>query len=255
MASDIDGRMPATSSPFLLQTTLADFLEILFLKSVCENTFIASPSGIVQKFFLKKFFDVHAYAGFWMENIEGLDAELPPHFVEAYELKSKRIDEATAKYRPELRVFETEFGLLNYYRRLPLFHERMAFTVSLEVFDWVSQNSPLLAGSLIHAARIFRPFEGWAMCVSEEYAQTEWKNFMQADRMGLVISTVLQDNDRNGGRGRPPTAKISALSAYRELYPGGHANLTWKDVLRAIQTKTGITVSRDTLKRALASDA
>ncbi len=253
MSNDIDKRAPRLA-PFLQNTTLADFLEILLLRSVCEHTFVASPSGVLQKLYLKPFFDAHSYAGFQVGTDEGLDIEkLPRNFIDAYQLKSLPTDVIASKYnsvRPDLKKFVTSHGLLNYHRRIPIFYERMAFSISMQAYDWVNQNNSQQAKFYAHAAQLFRPFEGWAICVTEDYARSGWLEYMQTERMGIISPILFQDNNRNYG-GRPATAREAAATAYRELFPEGHGTVAWKEVLRKVIAKTGVELSRDTLKRAI----
>ena len=67
-------------------------------------------------------------------------------------------------------------------------------------------------------------------------------------------STLATATPSKRRRGRPDK-QAQAASAYHELFPNGHGQLSWKEVVRVIGREKGTHVSVDTLQRGLKGTA
>jgi hypothetical protein len=87
-----------------------------------------------------------------------------------------------------------------------------------------------------------RPFKGWAMCFRASEVD-----------VGLPAMIELWERPRDAEsveRGRPRIQE-KVLSAYNSVFPDGHHDLGWKEVLLELEKKRGVSARLDTLKRAL----
>lgn len=123
-------------------------------------------------------------------------------------------------------------------------------TISEDDFAQLS----LLVGAKVHLP-IFKKFDGWAVCCREEHhpdyflagfeedwAERKW-NFKR-EYETIDVSEYL-----TGTVGRPRTQEVVA-KAYKKLFPNGHGNKSWKQVLSALE-QDGTFTSEPTLRRAL----
>ena len=97
--------------------------------------------------------------------------------------------------------------------------------------DWWNEISDLL-----------NPLIGWAVC----FKRSEVKHSVAEIRSAWEIRT----KETKDQKGRPRIQERVSL-AYREKFPHGHAGETWKHVQIVVSTVVGVSVSLDTLKRAL----
>lgn len=97
--------------------------------------------------------------------------------------------------------------------------------------DWWNEISDLL-----------KPLVGWAVC----FKRGEVKYSVAEIRSAWELRT----KETKDQKGRPRIQERVSL-AYREKFPHGHAGETWKHVQNVVSTVVGVSVSLDTLKRAL----
>lgn len=127
------------------------------------------------------------------------------------------------------------------YHTLPMFLERHRFVVPQTQPPWCSDPKDEAF------ARFMVPhFAGWAMSIRDEDAAS-WMNRLQ--KIKFDLSTFQSWSQQEQKRGRPRKAE-DAVACFDQLYPDGVRG-TWKQVVKDIEIKFGLTVSDKTLRRAL----
>lgn len=248
--------------------TLADFLEWYLLETVCENTYASSPSGTVIRIHLRSILEEYKEYRLFGFNFVRLMVreEIPDDFYRAYRLMFAMSDEGILELARTLEEPpQIAWPVEKTYRSLPLFYERIGYTVSLAAYEWAS-NAKILnhdddpeltryfpARDFAHAANLLRPFEGWALCVDDDFANQGWPEALKREQSGFLRDPQFFDSAGNVGKngGRPASIRNAAAIAYARAYPRGHGQIPWKVVLQNVEYAVGAKLSLDTLKRAI----
>jgi len=148
--------------------------------------------------------------------------------------------------------------------RPPLFINQINFSIDLSLFDFWHENendtenyynldTKLKAESL-------RQFQGAFLSIPKSLYDEKWTS-----HWSNILERKLEDNSKleyeiqngpnalyeNDGRHGRPRKQEKALLAYRSQFPSGHGQTPWKEVIREIENKAGLSVSVDTLRRAI----
>jgi len=97
-------------------------------------------------------------------------------------------------------------------------------------------------------ARTLIPYQGWSLCIVEGQLPS---NDEITARLSAPEFGKLDIPDETTGR---PRKQEIALEAYNSRFPDGHEGYGWKTVCQILQVECGISVSTDTLRRALKAD-
>lgn len=140
--------------------------------------------------------------------------------------------------------FVRRLGMSLQHHQIPLFYEREFHTITLKAHDLLMNTDLTGRDAFENGARVLRPFEGWAMCVKSDFAQSDElrRKVMEGSERAIAV--------RAKG-GRPADMRRTMAAAYSRLYPDGHGNLSWLTVLDAVNRASGYAGSVDTLKRAI----
>lgn len=103
-------------------------------------------------------------------------------------------------------------------------------------YDAIERKRLRNAAALEPIARLLLPFEGMVLALQESDIpdQKEIREFLNLEPL------------KKGSLGRPNKG-LAAAETYRVLFPNGHEGNTHKEVLRAIEQNSGITVTWNTL--------
>lgn len=128
---------------------------------------------------------------------------------------------------------------------LPAFYERQFYTISLQAYNSISQTKYIGPEDVKNAARILKPFEGWALCITEAFYNEEVPKILaRMDEEGKDTLAIKS--------GRPPALREDMKKAYNALFPSGN-HRSWFYALRRVQEHLGTNNgSVATLKRAVA---
>jgi hypothetical protein len=243
--------------------TMWDFAEYSFLRSIEKHAHICSPSGVLLKFDMR---ELRTRTEFWELSITQLEdivrdkPDLPPipkNFNRMYDLVLVPFDEIAAEAKEKnqsLFKVAREHGYEIFHQDLPFFYERSFYTISLAAVDYVRKLREL--GAELPRAEleenadvidVLRPFEGWALCVPNEYVADHWPK--------VFAEEALRENQNlPSSAGRPPIVRVETLATYRRLFPMGHGGMSWPRVMQQVNRASGHQASIDTLKRALRED-
>lgn len=182
-------------------------------------------------------------------------AEYPEHFRSMFRLFSfprEGFETDYIKYKNErdgkTSAWEFVTDFLNgghQHHKIPMFYERQGFTITLEAFDLLSKFNFVEIPDYSNTARIMRPFEGWSLCVREEFASG---SAISRAIEGVWTETTAASTPTGG---RPSVLRDEMAAAYKRVFPEGHSPNSWYYALRKVSEITGRTASVDTLKRAV----
>lgn len=238
----------------------ADWVEEAVFYSISDNMFIYSPGGELLKLDMRSLRS-HAAGGdfIWLDFEDAVKRHpdlgpIPPEFRHAYLVDDFPPDEFEDDYRKHIKKrgneghtpwdFSEVLGMERLHRTVPLFYERRYFTITLKSFDFIDQFNFMESDDFRDTARILRPFEGWAMCVETEFAESE--DLQQLARLKMHDGQQLSQNS-----GRPAHLREALRDSYLRLYPNGHVGTPWLVVLREVNADAGTNASLDTLRRAV----
>lgn len=137
---------------------------------------------------------------------------------------------------PTAGEYEQSFS----FHSLPIFFLRPHFTVADHLPAWAKRFGDPAEGELL-----IDHFAGWSLVLSDE-AMEEWRPYLDG-KSPLENEWLMVSAPTNTGR---PRERDAAAAAFMKIYPNGTA-LSWKEVLRELELREGVAVSRDTLKRGL----
>jgi len=240
-----------------------DWIEHSALRAISNHAHITSPKGETLKLDLKAIRSASAFCEFTSRDLirmEGSEPEIlqvPQHYTYAYRIQifpENDLMTEYLKYRDDHNVSEENrniwdfvktIGMHREHHLVPLFYEREGFTITLETFDYAERGNFIENDLFRNAARILRPFEGWAICVPTDY--------LSSDEYRSALSKKASEQDigqTNSSGGRPDVLRRETREAFLAEYPNGRGDEPWLSVLRKINNITGHSVSVDTLKRA-----
>ncbi len=241
-------------TPFGVFSTIApaDSVEFDFLRHFSEKTYTCSPSGQILKLDMRSILEFMSFAEFQFHYLkEELGGKGPPdHFEEKFlffnwpleeywsELENKHNN---PKGLPPWKFAET-IGLDMRHHLMPLYYERQGYTICFEVYDLLKPHNYMELDPVAGIVETLRAFEGWSMCVPAEDAE---------DVFHTLCREAPQCDATSLKGGRPASRRIATGAAYRRLYPSGHGEVPLLQVLRSVNEQTGLSVSPDTLRRAI----
>jgi hypothetical protein len=243
----------------LAHLTVQDFVEFQFLSSIEDHVHICAPNGTILRFDLRGLRNRSEYWELSWSSINAAIEEthgapsIPANFSRLFNLVLH--DPANLIKQAELESVDVrdviaERGYDYFHQSLPVFYERWGFTITLAAFDYASElvRSGADLGrtdldEMTDVVDVLRPFEGWAMCVPEAFADGPWAT--------TLLATASNETKPEARGGRPPTIGQDTLRAYNALYPEGHGSTPWLRVLKRVNAATGHGASEDTLRRVV----
>lgn len=249
-----DSESGSFPTPFGVFSTIApaDSVEFEFLRYFNRKTYVCSPSGQILKLDMRSILGFTSLTEFQFYYLKAELGEkiLPGNF----EAKFSLFDYPLEEYWSELKnkrnnpkglppwEFASSIGLDTRHHLIPLYYERQGYTICFEAYDLLRQNDYIELESVAGVVDVLRAFEGWSMCVLaadvDDGFQTLWQKYVQ-----------VQLSSPKGGR--PASRRIATEAAYRKLYPCGHGEAPLLQVLRKVNDQSGLSVSPDTLRRAI----
>ncbi|WP_419903475.1 hypothetical protein [Kiloniella sp.] len=242
-------------------TSPMDELEDIVFNFIEGNAFIASPEGMISTL---DTLNINGAARISTKELyfRGANVDLSLDFANTFKLSTLPPDRFSKAYRDQLKApdsynpweFAAATGEANCNHLLPMYFERCGYTISLKGFDYIKNIETSKVERFINTANIIRPFEGWPICVSEQFASE--KNMKSECDKWLKLNPAPQPHPRVQAAapqvqsGRPRKRDLAAKD-YRRVFPTGHGNKTWKAVLAEIENETGNSYTIDTLKRGL----
>ncbi|MCV9910041.1 hypothetical protein OIV19_20800 [Brucella sp. HL-2] len=249
---------------FLLQNfmrmTPMDSLHLRILFSIGDACFICSPTGQILKLDISSIlmkeisWDINAGilkhyldSGFISEKESEDVAALMQVDYYGYEFYLERIREDIDESGcTNFAEFARKYGWQYSHQHIPLFYERVGFTINFKAFDLFARNDDPATYKLASLLDILRPFEGWAICTKAEYLTDDWRNELIAsikdgENVGTTSTLI----------GRPRLKRDTAARLYRHIYPHGHNGESWPTVSKKISTQAGYYISTDTIQRAI----
>lgn len=219
--------------------SLSDMLEDYLFATIARNVCICSPDGTVLRFSLNNMLAMPDVDFVPLNEALAIASKsknvgsLPAHFAHSYGLSLAG------------DVIVEDAG----HMRLPFWYERQSGTITLEGYDFLEKCNYDGLHHFHRLAQTIRPFEGWALCVPEAFIENELNSRFRE----LLQKTVHDDPIIRRSGGRPAVTRMKTREAYVRLFPDGHNDTPWLEVLRKVNRETGLNASLDTLKRA-ASD-
>lgn len=248
---------PKLAIDFLFTISPQDFLESKILRAVEKNAYICSPDGKLLKFDLSGLLSA---VEFWEFSYADLSratqdhpelGEIPDSFRHAFRLSAMDKADFVEEFNREGRSgidgvldLAKDFNILYSHQIIPMFYERVAYTITLQSYDVINRYNYIEIDEAHDIVRILRPFEGWSICVREEFVKDELASSYRRQIEGPMRPTTPT-------AGRPSTIRSRTLAAYQELFPEGHEGRAWLEVLRTVNKASGHSASLDTLKRAV----
>lgn len=241
--------------PSFARGSAVDICEYAFLQSIAEiGVYIASPDGrILDLDFVSDdgyehpfmTFDPYESARIW----NGLSDSV----------KAQNIGLAGVNFTPwnpenrwgefygDLSERKEQYEGLTYlgvrHHSLPMAFIRDTFLVPASPPPWECEYDGRSSDTT--AKTVIKKFGGWAFCLPEGSISKEWKDHLELKKGATFdVGTAIQ---RRVGR---PGKQEQALGIYRQVFPDGHGNLSWKEALIKIN-QVDPDVRIDTLKRAL----
>lgn len=167
-----------------------DWVEFEVFKIIGNDLFISSPIGQVMRLDMST---LRSTIDFWEFTATGLEAEaqnrpevgdVPHDFRYNFRLFDFPRTEFLSEFRnpsvnhgsATLWEFAKSMNMDHLHHKIPMFYERRGFTITLQAFDYVSRFDFIEMDEWIDIARILRPFEGWSLCVKQEFFDSgRWK--------------------------------------------------------------------------------
>ena len=139
--------------------------------------------------------------------------------------------------------------------RPPIFLRTEMGVIDLELFDSITaciseDNDKIFGQDVRDIAEIIRKLNGYFLCVPDVYLELNWDSYWKdiCARKTNELEALLGDQDPSPGR---PRKRDQAAQEFMQLFPQGREGMTWKQAVYELQSRTGIYVSADTLKRGL----
>ncbi|WP_299351567.1 hypothetical protein [uncultured Shimia sp.] len=230
----------------------ADYVEARLFEHFDQKTWICSPSGQMMHLDLRSISSQSKFSGLQLSGLMRTlePTQIPKTFVSKYRLLDWPTDEFWSEFENEKAnpnflqpwKFAETLGMAHRYHEMPLFYERQGYTICFESYDFVMSYDYVDIEDLNGIVEVLRPFEGWSLCVKAGDAEDQflaiWRDFAIDDKFATT-------------GGRPANKRLATIEAYRLLYPDGHGSDPWLVVLRQVNKSTGLSVSVDTLRRAV----
>lgn len=146
-----------------------------------------------------------------------------------------------------------------YFCSINYFYNRLDYTISTKVYKTIERITSEFVGETLYTSEhVMRPFNRWAICVSEDSAKSlsfdklksKYTTCLHQEIEGKNSQTVYaeRENIRNGP-GRPPKLVEAARAFFRHFTMDNRPS--WKEVLIILEDKEGIIVHARTLKRGI----
>ncbi|QNQ63583.1 hypothetical protein IB024_15145 [Brucella sp. 6810] len=239
----------------------SDEAERMLFNEIKRNMFICSPAGDVFDFYPPK----GITSDLCFEHVDPLmiaseifcieDGYVFPQ--EIIKLSRANLDEVRAL---SLKIFQdnssgnsvrtTEYlriassGFLS----IPTWYSRDGYVLSCHFMDWARSKMDNIIGSYFPSIDPLRKFEGWSLCVKDDFQVTDTlKSFLIGD---VPLSDAQVAEKQNG---RPAVLREGIASLYISRPEIFEQKRSWAWLARVLEREHGIIASKDTIKRAIGS--
>lgn len=239
----------SNESRYALSVSVSDFIEVAMWVIVNEQLHICSPKGDLLKVDFRLFRSDH----FTVQDLENLEnnkkIDISPSIEKSlclnYLIDAVDFENESKKRSIGYWELSKELGYQYNYFSVPLFYERQCYTISLIGYREFSKVDYIELDWIRPAIAVAAEFEGWSLCVPEDFAKDGW------DAAWSENERKIYNSPEDGLLGRPPVLRTEAIFAYKNLYPNGHGSKSWPLVAREINKQTNRSMSVDTVKRAV----
>ncbi|MBX8812139.1 hypothetical protein HBA91_05855 [Ochrobactrum sp. MR34] len=236
-----------------------DLCEMLILRSIRDDLFIASPSGMVFNFYPPceansdsiaqpispiiycsgtplSDYDEALIEGVWSAEKKSFNA-IRDRLTKAY-LEKRETDQA------EFKRFLT--GLGAGFSGVPMWYSRTGYFVSTKGAQCVRNIAPAFLSRAAPIIKELEPFEGWSLCVREDLViDQEMQNYID----GKAIPEITEAEGNKTGR---PSHLRDAIAEIYANSPHIFENRqSWAKTMRWLEKEYGLKASKETIKRAI----
>lgn len=239
----------------------SDEAERMLFNELKSHMFICSPSGTIFDFYPPK----SAMSDLCFEHVDPLMIASEIFAIdggyvfpqEIIKLSRANISEVRAL---SLKIFQDNSNGINvrtaeYLRiassgflSIPTWYSRDGYVLSCQFMDWARSQMDNITGSYFPSMDPLRKFEGWALCVKDDFQVTDTLKSFLSGEVNLSDAQIAEKQN-----GRPAVLREGIASLYISRPEIFEQKRSWGWLARVLEREHGIIASKDTIKRAIGS--